>query len=183
MFFLGTPHHGTDVAKMFSTAQRLVSAVTPKLVVDTDGQLLNALREGSETLQNVTDQFAPLMKRFRIYFFWEQEKTTISHSKAYVFHSICYVLSVLIVADNEKIVDESSAAPILDNTERSGIAADHSHMCKFENSDVPGYRTVVAALIRYARDSLVLVESRWSQAKDMLRMQRSAEASEMMSGL
>ena len=73
---------------MFSTARRLVSAVTPKVVVDTDGQLLNALREGSETLQNVTDQFAPLMKRFRIYFFWEQEKTTIAHSKTYVFHPL-----------------------------------------------------------------------------------------------
>ena len=156
--------------------------MTPKLVIDTDSQLLNALREGSETLQNVTDQFAPVMKRFRIYFFWEQEKTTIPHSKAYVCHSICYVLSEMIVADSEKIVDESSAAPILDNTERSGIAADHSHMCKFENSDVPGYRTVVAALIRYARDSLVVVASRWSQAKDMLRMQRSAEASEMTGG-
>lgn len=70
---------------MFSTARRLISAMTPKLVVDTDAQLLNALREGSETLQNVTDVFAPLMKRFRIYFFWEQEKTTMAHSKVYVF--------------------------------------------------------------------------------------------------
>lgn len=79
---------------MFSTARRLVSAVIPKLVLDTDGQLLNALREGSETLQNVTDQFAPLMKKFRIYFFWEQEKTTIAHSKAYVFHPSCDLLSI-----------------------------------------------------------------------------------------
>ncbi|KAF6234922.1 hypothetical protein HO173_006852 [Letharia columbiana] len=141
----------------------MVSTVTPKIIVDTDGQLLNALREGSETLQNVTDQFAPLMKRFRIYFFWEQEKTTISLSKAY-------------------IVDASSAAPILDNTERSGIAADHSHMCKFENSDAPGYRIVVAALMRYARESPALVESRWSQAKEMLRTQRSAEATELTRG-
>lgn len=167
---------------MFSTARRLVSAVTPKLVVDTDGQLLNALREGSETLQNVTDQLAPLMKRFRIYFFWEQEKTTIPRSKAYVFHLFCYILIVLIVADNKEIVDERSAASILDNTECSGIAADHSHMCKFENSDAPGYRIVVAALMRYARESPALVESRWSQVKEMLRTQRSAEATELTRG-
>lgn len=164
---------------MFSTARRLVSAATPKVVVDTDGQLLNALREGSETLQNVTDQFAPLMKRFRIYFFWEQEKTTIAHTKAYVFHPSFCILSVFFVTDKKEIVDESSAAPILDNTERSGIAADHSHMCKFENSDAPGYRTVVAGLIRYARESPALVESRWSQARQMLRTERSAEASEL----
>ena len=69
---------------MTSTAQRLVSAVIPKKVLDTDGQLLKALREGSETLQNITDQFAPLMKRFQIYFFWEQEKTRLPHTTAYV---------------------------------------------------------------------------------------------------
>lgn len=56
---------------MFSTVQRMVGAVMPNKVVDTDYQLLKALREGSETLQNVTDQFAPLMKRFRVCFFWE----------------------------------------------------------------------------------------------------------------
>lgn len=83
------------------------------------------------------------------------------------------------MADNKEIVDESSAAPILENTERSGIAADHSHMCKFENSDAPGSRIVVAALMRYARESPALVESRWSQAKEMLRTQRSAEATEL----
>lgn len=86
------------------------------------------------------------------------------------------------MTDDNQVVDESSAAPIFDSTERSGIAADHSHMCKFENSDAPGYRNVVAALLRYARESPALVESRWSQAKDMLRTQRFAEASELTRG-
>ena len=69
---------------MSSIAQRLVNAVVPKKIVDTDDQLLNALKEDSETLQNITDQFAPLMKRFHVYFFWEQEKTDLPHTKAYV---------------------------------------------------------------------------------------------------
>ena len=84
MVFLGTPHNGSDVAKMSSTAQRLVSAVVPKKVSDTHGQLLNALKEDSETLQNITDQFAPLMKRFHKYVFWEQEKNRLPHTNAYV---------------------------------------------------------------------------------------------------
>ncbi len=84
------------------------------------------------------------------------------------------------VADKMKIVEESSAAPILDNTERSGIGANHSGMCKFENSSAPGYRTVAAALIRYAREAPSLVTARWAQAKDMLKAQRSMEASELM---
>ena len=69
---------------MASIGQRLLSAVVPKKVWDTDSQLLQALREGSETLQNITDQFTPLMKRFHIYFFWEQEKMHLPHTKDYV---------------------------------------------------------------------------------------------------
>ena len=84
------------------------------------------------------------------------------------------------LADKIKIVEDSSAAPILDNTERSGIGANHSGMCKFENSSAPGYRTVVAALIRYARDAPSFVAARWLQTKDMLKTQRSMEASELM---
>jgi len=62
----------------------MLDALAPSKVWDTDGQLLNALQEGSETLQNITDQFAPLMKRFRIFFFWEQEKTDLPHTRDYV---------------------------------------------------------------------------------------------------
>jgi len=56
------------VAKL---GRRLLDAMVPSKVWDTDGQLVDALKEGSETLQNITDQFTPLMKRFHIYFFWE----------------------------------------------------------------------------------------------------------------
>lgn len=62
----------------------MLSALAPRSMVDTDSQLLNALQAGSETLQNVTDQFAPLMKNFRIYFFWEQEKSDLGYTRAYV---------------------------------------------------------------------------------------------------
>lgn len=62
----------------------MIDAMVPSKVFDTDGQLLEALKEGSETLQNVTDMFAPLMKNFRIYFFWEQEKTDFGTTHKYV---------------------------------------------------------------------------------------------------
>ena len=179
--FLGTPHHGSDIARMFSTVQRMVDAVLPKKILDTDSQLLNALREESETLQNITDQFAPLMKRFRIYFFWEQEKTDFPYSKAYVISIFfTFPLANSICANLLQVVDEASAAPILDNTERSGIGANHSDMCKFEDATAPGYRTVVAALMRYAREAPPLIMTRWSRAKNMLAAQRSMEASELL---
>ena len=62
----------------------MIDALIPSKIWDSEGQLLDALQEGSETLQNITDMFAPLMKNFRIYFFWEQEKTDLGTSKDYV---------------------------------------------------------------------------------------------------
>lgn len=56
----------------------------PSKVMDTEGQLLDALQEGSEVLQNITDMFVPLMKNFRIFFFWEQEKTNMGFTQDYV---------------------------------------------------------------------------------------------------
>lgn len=84
VLFLGTPHNGSDKAKLAGIGQRMLSALMPKKVWDTDSQLLNALHEGSETLQAITDQFAPLMKQFRIFFFWEQERTDLGYTKDYV---------------------------------------------------------------------------------------------------
>jgi hypothetical protein len=84
VLFLGTPHMGSDNAKLASTGRRMIDAMVPSKVVDTDGQLLEVLKEGSETLQNVTDMFAPLMKSFRTYFFWEQEKTDFGATRKYV---------------------------------------------------------------------------------------------------
>ncbi|MCJ1479379.1 hypothetical protein MMC13_008064 [Lambiella insularis] len=159
VLFLGTPHNGSDKVKLASTAQRIISAVAPKKILDTNSQLLDALREGSETLQNVTDMFAPLMRQFHIFFFWEQEKTDLGYTKDYV-------------------VEENSAAPILDNTERSGIAANHSQMCKFERTS-SGYRTIIAALLRYTREAPDVIVFRWVKAKDMLAMKRANEATEL----
>ena len=69
---------------MASLLQRVVKVSIPKKFVDTDIQLLQALKEGSEVLQNINDQFAPLMKKFRIFFFWEQQKTSLPHTRDYV---------------------------------------------------------------------------------------------------
>ena len=86
IMFFGTPHHGSSKAQLASISRRMVDALVPSKVCDTEGQLLDALREGSEVLQNITDMFVPLMKQFRIYFFWEQEKTDLGYKKDYVGH-------------------------------------------------------------------------------------------------
>ena len=78
-----------------------------------------------------------------------------------------------------QIVDESSAAPILDDTERCGIGADHSNMCKFDGPKAPGYPAVVAALLRYTRNAPAVVNVRWFQARESLSIQRVSEAAEL----
>ncbi|KAL6713132.1 hypothetical protein ACLMJK_009253 [Lecanora helva] len=161
ILFLGTPHDGSNKAKLASTGRRMIGAMVPSKVVDTEGQLLDALQEGSEVLRNITDMFAPLMKDFHIFFFWEQEKTNMGFTQDYV-------------------VEESSAAPVLDNTERAGLPYDHRNMCKFESRTAAGYRLVVAALIRYSKEAPEVISRRWRHAIDMLQSKRSQEADELL---
>ena len=161
ILFLGTPHNGSHKARLASAARRMVAAVTPSKLVDTDGQLVDALQEGSETLQNINDLFAPLMKKFRIYFFWEQLKTDLGVSMDYV-------------------VDESSAAPVVYDTERAGLPYDHVGMTKFESASAPGFKLVMAALKRYSRNAPSKVAREHEHARQILKAKRVNEAAELM---
>jgi protein SERAC1 len=163
ILFFGTPHHGSSKANILSIIQKLASVTIPSSVLNTESNLLNALREGSETLQDINDQFCPLMSRFRIFFFWEQERTE---------------LKFLNKADY--IVTEASAAPILDNTERCGIAADHSGMCKFESPGCQGFRDVVAALKRHCLSAPDVVLTRVVREKEAMLQIRRDEAAEII---
>lgn len=74
-------------------------------------QFMLSMLRGSEMLQEVTDQFAPLMKRFSLHYFWEEASRK---SKRYY------------------VVDEQSAPPAWDNVDRCGFMATHSGMVKFK---------------------------------------------------
>lgn len=73
-----------------------------------------------------------------------------------------------------------SAAPILDDTERSGVAADHRNMCKFEGKGSPGFTTVVEALRRY--DATRVIKGRNQRAREILRDQDWHRATELVQG-
>jgi hypothetical protein len=47
-------------------------------------QLLSAVKEDSEALQMISDHFAPLMKQFHIFFFWEQVPTKFGNRTGFV---------------------------------------------------------------------------------------------------
>jgi protein SERAC1 len=163
ILFFGTPHHGSNKAHLVSSLQKLADLTIPKALVQTESALINALEEDSEILQNITDQFVPLMSNFRIYYFWEQERTDLKYTRDYV-------------------VNQSSAAPIFDNTERCGIAADHQHMCKFDSNTSQGFRTAVAALKKYTSEAPATIRVRNAQVEARLKEKRHDEAMEILRG-
>lgn len=83
ILFLGTPHKGSDVAQWGSRLEGIVSAVAGKLV-DSQPQLVNALKNNNETLQNIDRQFVQIMGRFHIYFFHEGKPTNLKIGMRYV---------------------------------------------------------------------------------------------------
>jgi protein SERAC1 len=139
--FFGTPHKGSAKAGLLLSLQRVTSRIFPRVFGRVEKSLVKALQVESETVQNITDHFTPIMKNFHIHFFWEQEKTNLRYCRSY-------------------IVEEDSAAPIYDDTERSGIYADHSRMVKFDESTSSSFRLVVETLQRYSETATEVIKQR-----------------------
>jgi hypothetical protein len=161
ILFLGTPHHGTDKASLVSTARRMIAAVTPSKILDSDAQLLDALKEGSETLENITDGFVPLMSKFRVFFFWESEKMDLKGTLDYV-------------------VTQESAAPNIPDTRRAGLRTDHVGLARFESASTPGFRVVAAAVKQYATEAPIVIARSHKRYRELAIMRRENEAAELL---
>ncbi len=79
-----------------------------------------------------------------------------------------------------QVVDEDSASPTVQDVERAGIQADHSHMCKFEDINSPGFDLVAEGIQRYAEDAPVTIKTRWESEREERNMQKRAEAAELL---
>ena len=158
ILFFGTPHCGVDKASWLAMATAEDSPVLAGAWKES--QLLSAIEKDSETLQAITDQFAHLLKQFHIFFFWEEVQSNLGGRLEYV-------------------VEESSAAPMIDNTERSGIYANHLQMVRFTDPQSSSYRTVLEALVRYSRSAPPIISRRWQYADQSLTQTRSHEAMEL----
>lgn len=156
ILFFGTPHHGLEKIKGLQPNRRMGLSHQQE-----DSQLLSAIEKYSETLQAITDHFSTIMKQFHIFFFWEEKESRFDSHKGYV-------------------VEEWSAAPIIDNTERAGIDGDHAQMIRFSNKSTSSYRIVIEALARYAHAAPSIISRRWQQASALLAQARSDEACELV---
>ncbi|RMZ83337.1 hypothetical protein DV737_g1743, partial [Chaetothyriales sp. CBS 132003] len=161
ILFLGTPHTGSDLAKWGSLLERISSAMLPKKFFDSSPQLVNALKTQNETLQNINRLFTEIHERFHIYFFHEGKPMDLKGSREFV-------------------VDETSAAPEVPGVERMVIERDHSHMCKFEDENAPGFDVLAEAVMRYADEAPKLIRSRWQEEKRIRELERHEIAKEVL---
>ena len=161
ILFLGTPHKGSDLADWGSRLESICSAILPRKLIDTQPQLVDALKTHNETLQNIDRQFIQLVSRFHIYFFHEGKPTDLKGTLRY-------------------IVNEESASPNIQDVERASIQQDHSHMCKFEDDSAPGFDLVTEAIQRYASQALGTIVSRWNTDEAEQQRKREAEAEELL---
>jgi hypothetical protein len=152
ILFLGTPHDGLYI----SESKTAIRGSGHSEYVPFSDFFLNP-----EVLQDINDQFAPLAKRFAIYCFWEQLKTSMIDGTYY-------------------IVDRESAVPQWTNVEQAGIEGDHSHLCKFSDAGDPGFRLILAALKRYTRLAPEVIRERWSEDRKLLKREIESEAAELM---
>lgn len=160
ILFFGTPHKGSGKAGIARRFHRIASCLVPKCIAQFETSLMIALEENAEILETIANDFAPLMKRFCIYFFWEQLRTDLKYTKAY-------------------IVEEWSAAPLV-ATSSCGIAADHREMCRFHNASSPGFQPTIAALTRFSRAASQLIKSRTSQNTELVNQKIRNEALDVM---
>jgi hypothetical protein len=149
---MGTPHKGINKESLLFP--RTDDGPGPS-------QFVISLLKDSEMVNEITDLFAPLMKQFSIYNFWEQMETRHGDSMAY-------------------IVDEESAAPAWDNVERCGIMTTHSAMVKMRSTVDHGYRVLLAALERYTRAAPDLIRFRWQNDQKLLEIERREEAEALL---
>lgn len=159
--FFGTPHNGSSKARQLDTIHKLASLIVPKRVARFETSLVTGIEDDSETIQNIAEDFSPLMSRYHILFLWEQLRTDMRYTMEY-------------------IVDRESAAPILDGTDRCGIAADHRGICKFEKVDSPGFKVVIVALKRYCMAAPARIKERLMESMNSLSEKRRYEAMELV---
>ncbi|SLM34305.1 P-loop containing nucleoside triphosphate hydrolase [Lasallia pustulata] len=127
--FLGTPHHGADLA-----AWAKFGSTIAKTIKHVNSDIVSVLKPGSEMLARVQDGFHGLLRLRR------NEESEIAVT--------CFFeeLPLPLVG---KVVEMESA--ILPGYASYGIHANHMDMTKFDNKDNAGYESVLGELRRWVK--------------------------------
>ncbi|KAF4637819.1 hypothetical protein G7Y89_g285 [Cudoniella acicularis] len=161
IIFLGTPHTGSDAAKWGLMLQRMVNALIPKKVVQTEEQLIKTLQSNNETLQNITLDFNEIYQNYRVYMVHEGVPTDLKGTKML-------------------IVDQLSASPQLPGVQYYGIEATHSGMCKFESKNSPGYTNISGTIKTWVTESPQVIQHRREAEKQKRFRDKTDQAAELL---
>jgi len=118
IFFLATPHRGSDLARVFSKLLNLSSGARP-FVTD--------LHRNSLATQSINDEFPQHCQNIQLYSFYETLPTNYGVGKSL-------------------IVGQDLATLGYANERREYLNANHREVCKYDSKDNSNYRTVRNAL-------------------------------------
>ncbi|KAF4342967.1 hypothetical protein FBEOM_3057 [Fusarium beomiforme] len=130
IIFLGTPHHGSSLAKIGELVSRSVG-----LIKETNSDIVQVLTRDSEVLARIQDSFQALLM-------------TRSKDEASMIDITCFY-EELPTKKFGVIVPKHSA--ILPGYISIGIHKNHAEMTKFSNSDEPGFVAICSELKRWMK--------------------------------
>lgn len=114
IYFLATPHRGSDQARTLSNILRIVYRKKP---------YVNELQPSSEVLSSINDSFGHYAQSLQLWSFYETVQSSLPGSKAI-------------------IVDKVSATLGYPHERIALLNADHRGVCKFDQPSDPNYKTL-----------------------------------------
>lgn len=114
MFFLATPHRGSDQARTLSNILKVVYRQKP---------YVNELEPNSALLSSINDSFRHYAQDLQLWSFYETVQSSLPGSRAI-------------------IVDKVSATLGYSNERIALLNADHRGMCKFDQPSDSNYKTL-----------------------------------------
>ncbi|CAG9941288.1 unnamed protein product [Clonostachys rosea f. rosea IK726] len=130
--FMGTPHHGSELAIW---AERLLKSVNVVQKRNTD--IVGVLNGKSEVLERIQEEFLATI--------WGKEEGVSRQIQITCFHE---ELPTSVKGFNRIVVSKESAS--LPGSIKIGIHRDHTQMTKFSDQEDPGFKAVCGELRRWA---------------------------------
>ncbi len=146
MFFLATPHRGSDSAKLLNNILRASMVLSSR-------QYISDIFKGSPSLQIINDEFRAFTDNLQLWSFYETLKTRTSAAS-----------SILIVERDSAVLGKVVLILLSSNhlirivgykgEKAQPLNADHRNICKFDSPTDPNYVTIRNSLCKAVEDLL-----------------------------